>query len=138
MRGDSPGDDFVTALLTFANGALATFTASRVTQNQVRELQVTTPERFFTIDYSNQELLIYRQGRIGGIDNESADAGRYVLDVGTERVFVRRTEPLVVELSHFVDVVRGTRASAGDGDPSTRGVAVGVADPRAGRETGRR
>jgi predicted dehydrogenase len=107
MRGDAPGDDFVTALLTFANGALATFTASRVTQNQVRELQVTTPERFFTVDYSNQELLIYRQGRIGGIDDESADAGRYVLDVGTERVFVRRSEPLVVELSHFVDVVRG-------------------------------
>ena len=106
MRGGSPGDDFVTALLTFSTGTLATLTASRVTQNQVRELQVTTDSRFFTVDYSNQELLIYRQGRIAGLNDESDDASRYVLDVGTERVFVRRTEPLASELSHFVAVVR--------------------------------
>lgn len=108
MRGGAPGDDFVTALLTFASGTLATLTASRITQNQIRQLQVTTDQRFFTADYSNQELLIYRQGRIGGIDDGPAeDASRYVLDVGTERVFVRRIEPLVAELGHFLAVASG-------------------------------
>ena len=76
-----------------------------MTQNQVRELQVTTDSRFFTVDYSDQELLIYRQGRIGGL-NDDDDSSRYVLDVGTERVFVRRTEPLASEMTHFVEVVR--------------------------------
>ncbi len=107
MHGGAPGDDYVTALLTFASGTLATLTASRVTQNQIRQLQVTTDQRFFTADYSNQELLIYRQGRLGGIDDGPPDASRYVLDVGTERVFVRRIEPLVAELGHFLAVARG-------------------------------
>lgn len=101
------GTDYVTALVTFANGVLATFTASRVTQNQVRELQVTTEERLLTVDYSAQALLIHRQGRIGSIGGNEPDGGRYVLDVGTERVFVRRSEPLAAELAHFVAAVRG-------------------------------
>lgn len=100
------GDDHVTALLTFADGTLATLTASRITQNKVRSLEVTTDERFFTVDYTAQELHIYRQGRVGELPGHSGD-GRYVLDVGTERVVVRRTEPLVTELAHFLDVVRG-------------------------------
>ncbi len=100
------GTDFVTAMVTFVGGALATFTASRVTQNQIRELQVTTEERLLTVDYSAQELLIHRQGRVGPLGEEDPNGGRYVLDVGTERVFVRRSEPLVAELTHFVAAVR--------------------------------
>ncbi len=101
------GCDYVTAMVSFAGGALATFAASRVTQNQIRELQVTTEERLLTVDYSAQELLIHRQGRIGSIGDEELSGGRYILDVGTERVFVRRSEPLVAELTHFLAAVRG-------------------------------
>ncbi|MEM9203223.1 MAG: Gfo/Idh/MocA family oxidoreductase [Actinomycetota bacterium] len=110
---DGPhGPDHVTALLSFTNGRMASLTASRVTQNQVRSLEVTTRERFYTVDYPNQELLIYRQGRIGGT---AADDGSYVLDVGTERVFVRRLEPLVEELQHFVGAARGEHPPEVDG-----------------------
>jgi len=113
---DSTGHDYVTAVLTFASGAIAVLTASRVTQNQVRSLQVTTDQRYFTVDYPNQELLIYRQGQIGGLGEEQPDGSRYVLDVGTERVFVRRREPLVSELAHFVDVVAGRTAPLVSGE----------------------
>lgn len=110
---DGPyGPDHVTALLTFADGRMASLTASRVTQNQVRSLEVTTRERFYTVDYPNQELLIYRQGRIG---ETASDDGSYVLDVGTERVFVRRLEPLVEELQHFVGAARGDHPPEVDG-----------------------
>jgi predicted dehydrogenase len=109
VRGPQRGIDYVVALLGFENGAMASVTASRITQNQVRTLEVTTDQRFFTVDYPSQELLIYRQGRIGGLDPET-DASRYVLDVGTERVFVRRIEPLAAEMAHFIAVVRGTEA----------------------------
>ncbi|MEO6317251.1 MAG: Gfo/Idh/MocA family oxidoreductase [Acidimicrobiales bacterium] len=117
-RGNATsGQDFVTAVLTFAGGAIASLTASRITQNTVRTLQVTTDQRFFTVDYPSQELLIYRQGRLGVVPAETTDEERYVLDVGTERVSVRRVEPLAVELAHFVDVARGLappRVSADD------------------------
>ena len=109
---DGPnGADHVTALLSLAHGGVASLTASRITQNKVRTLEVTTRDRFFTVDYPNQELLIYRQGRIGA----EAEDGSYVLDVGTERVFVRRLEPLVEELQHFVGVARGDHPPEVDG-----------------------
>lgn len=110
-RGASTsGQDLVTAVLTFASGGIATLTASRITQNSVRSLQVTTDQRFFSIDYPSQELLIYRQGRVGVLPSDATDEKRYVLDVGTERVLVRRVEPLAVELAHFVEVARGQAA----------------------------
>jgi predicted dehydrogenase len=34
-----------------------------------------------------------------------------VLDVETRRVFVRRSEPLVAELQHFIGAVRGEHPS---------------------------
>ena len=104
---DGPnGSDHVTALLRFEGNRLASLTGSRITQTQVRQLEVTTADRFLTVDYPSQELLIFRQGRIGGVGDEGFD-GRYVLDVETRRVFVRRSEPLVAELEHFVGAVRG-------------------------------
>ncbi|MEY2398567.1 MAG: hypothetical protein QOJ00_1741 [Actinomycetota bacterium] len=106
VRGAEGGDDYVSVLVTFDGGALATFTASRITQNRVRELQVTTDSRFFTVNYPSQELLIYRQGHISEIDTEGSPSG-YRLDVGTERVLIPQVEPLVAEISHFLDVARG-------------------------------
>lgn len=107
---DGPhGSDHVVALLSLASGGLASLTASRITQNKIRHLEVTTKDQFFVIDYPSQELHIYRQGRIastGSIDE------RYTLDVNTEKVLVRRVEPLAEELSHFIDVVRGNTEPA--------------------------
>lgn len=110
---DGPhGSDHVVALLSLGSGAMASLTASRITQNKIRHLEVTTREQFFVIDYPSQELHIFRQGRIassGSIDE------RYTLDVNTEKVLVRRVEPLAEELAHFVSVVRGDVMPAIDG-----------------------
>lgn len=107
------GTDYATALLSLDNNRMASLTASRITQNQIRKLEITTSEQFYSVDYSNQELLIYRQGRL---DNDEMTEGRYVLDVDTRRVFVRRTEPLVAELEHFVSAVRGDTPNEVDGE----------------------
>ena len=108
------GPDHVTALLSFNDGRLASLTASRITQNQIRQLEVTTTDRYFTVDYPNQELLIFQQGRIEGIGGKAAEAN-YSLDVDTRRVFVRRSEPLVAELEHFVGVIHGRYENEVDG-----------------------
>lgn len=125
LRTGDSGTDYAVAVLRFASGALATVTASRVTQNQIRELQVSTRERLFTVDYPAQELLIFQQGRIGGLLGAAPGAeGRYVLDVNTERVFVRRTEPLAQELAHFVRVARGKEAARVSGGAALRALEV--------------
>ena len=111
------GPDHVTALLSFLDGRMASLTASRITQNQIRQLEVTTKDRFLTVDYPNQELLVLRQGRIDGTD---VLEGRYVLDVDTRRVFVRRAEPLLAELQHFLGAVSGLHECEVDGRGALR------------------
>ena len=112
---DGPnGYDHVTALVSFAGNRLASLTASRITQDQIRQLEITTSDRYFTVDYPNQELLIFRQGRIDGLGGNDAEV-RYSLDVDTRRVFVRRSEALVAELEHFVGVIRGNHECEVDG-----------------------
>jgi len=114
------GPDHVTALLSFQDGRLASLTASRITQNQIRKLEVTTRDRFLTVDYPNQELLIFRQGRTGHLDCSDSFQDKYVLDVETMRVFIRRSEPLVAELQHFVGAIRGSNDNEVDGHGAIR------------------
>jgi virulence factor len=102
--------DFASAMLTFGSGKLACLTASRVTQNHVRTLQVTTENRLLALDYSSQELLICRQGRLAALDGQTI-GGDFVLDLRTERVMIQHQEPLVRELSAFLNAIRHDEAS---------------------------
>jgi len=102
--GHGSDPDYVSAILAF-DGAVASLTASRITENKVRTLQATTSLGFVTLDYSTQELLIFQQGRVA--EPGSVPRANYVLDIAMERVFVRNVEPLMVELSHFIDVAAG-------------------------------
>ena len=107
-------DDHVTALLEFAGGAIAVCTASRITENTVRKLAVTTTSGFVTVDYMNQSVEIYHQDRV--IRRADASSfGEYALDVSMERLQVRRAEPLQLELLHFIDII------SNDGDPLISG-----------------
>jgi predicted dehydrogenase len=116
---DSTGDDYVTATLGFANGSMATLTASRITHNKIRELNVTADLGFITASYLTQELLIHSQARtsypLGGPSSPS-----YILDLAIERVLIRPEEPLVLEIAHFVDAVIGGTEPAVSGRDALR------------------
>ncbi len=99
------GHDYVTATLMFASGSLATLTASRITHNKIRELNVTADVGYVTANYLNQELLIHSQARTTGSAGEGGGTD-YVLDLAIERVLIRPEEPLDVEIRHFVDCVQ--------------------------------
>ncbi len=103
-RPDGGGHDYVTATLMFAGGSMATLTASRITHNKIRELNVTADIGYVTANYINQELLLHSQARTSGSTGEGG--GSYVLDLAIERVLIRPEEPLDVEIRHFVDAVR--------------------------------
>ena len=105
--GDA-GHDYVTATLMFAGGSMATLTASRITHNKIRELNVTADIGFITASYLTQELLIHSQARTSGSTGDGGSS--YVLDLAIERVLIRPGEPLDVEIRHFIDAVRGESA----------------------------
>lgn len=108
------GMDYVTALLSFEGGGFASLTASRITQNKVRELTISSDLGHIALDYSTQTLMIYKQ-QTGLAALRSAALGSYSLDLSMERVLVRPAEPLVLEVQHFVACVRNASAPEVDG-----------------------
>lgn len=98
------GVDYASATLTFPAGRVATLTSSRITQNKIRQIQVTSDLGSISADLLSRELLIHRQSRLQPL---SVGDSELTLDLSMDRVFVRDAEPLMVELTHFVDVVAG-------------------------------
>jgi predicted dehydrogenase len=102
--------DHATALLGFEGGTIATVTASKLTQNKIRQMSVLTEKGLFNLDFQRQEIEVFRQGTERG----DMTFGRYNLDVVMERVFVRHTEPLALEVQNFVETIRtGSRPMVG-------------------------
>ena len=104
-RVGGSGHGYVTATLLFASGSMATLTASRITHNKIRELNVTAELGFITASYLTQELLIHSQARTSGSAGDGSGSS-YVLDLAIERVLIRPGEPLDVEIRHFIDAVQ--------------------------------
>lgn len=105
VRG-TPGSgyDYVTATFMFESGSMASLTASRITHNKIRELNVTADLGFITASYITQELLVHSQARTSASARDGSQPG-YVLDLAIERVLIRPQEPLDLEIRHFIDAV---------------------------------
>ncbi|YAI81890.1 MAG: Gfo/Idh/MocA family oxidoreductase [cyanobacterium endosymbiont of Rhopalodia sterrenbergii] len=102
---DSGYLDYVTATLGFANGIVATLTASKVTHRKIRRLVAHCENSLTEADFLNNEILIHRQTTA----NYTSDYGQvlYRQDGLIEKVYTSNIEPLHAELEHFVHCVRG-------------------------------
>lgn len=95
---------YVSSVLSFSGGAVASIIASKVTNNKVRQLGITTDRGYFSLDYSTQELLFYRSlpKELSLADGQSI-----------ERIPLHPTEPLILEIQNFIESIQ-------------KGVALGV------------
>jgi predicted dehydrogenase len=102
---DSGYLDYVTATLGFANGIVATLTASKVTHRKIRRIAAHCRHSLTEADFLNNEILIHRQTTA----NCLTDYGQvlYRQDGLIEKVYTSNIEPLHAELEHFVSCVRG-------------------------------
>jgi predicted dehydrogenase len=110
--------DHAVAHLSFESGPLVTVTASRVTEQKVRSLEVTAMEAYLEGDLLNKSILVHRR-TIG----EYLSNNKYRQESIVERIHVPIVEPLFVELQHFVECVlesKATRVSARDGFKALR------------------
>jgi virulence factor len=99
------GIDHVAAHLTFASGPLVTLTASRMTEQKVRSIEVTTLDAFLETDLLNKTVFIHRRS-FGEYLALSKSSVKYRHESVIERIFVPAFEPLYLEVEHFVDCVR--------------------------------
>ena len=102
---DSGYLDYVTATLNFANGIVATLTASKVTHRKLRSIVAHCKNSLTEADFLNNEILIPRQTTA----NYVTDYGQvlYRQDGLIEKVYTSNIEPLHAELEHFINCVRG-------------------------------
>lgn len=104
--------DYVTATIGFANGLVATLTASKVTHCKIRRIFAHCKNSSIEADFLNNEILIHRQTN----SNFTTDYGQvlYRQDGLLEKVSTSNIDKLSAELEHFVSCVRGgTKPSVG-------------------------
>ena len=97
--------DYVTANLGFANGVVATLTASKVTHRKIRCLAAHCKKSLIETDFLTNEILIHRHQQIN-LQTEHQQMF-YKQDGITERVYTTNIEPIYAEIEHFVNCIRG-------------------------------
>ncbi len=105
--------DHAIATLNFESGPLVTVTASRVTEQKVRQIEVTAMEAYLEADLLNKSISVHRR-TIG----EYSHNNKYRQESVVERIQVPIVEPLFAELQHFIDCIvqhKTPRVSARNG-----------------------
>ena len=99
-------EDIASALLEFEDETIATISASRVTQEKIRTLAISTEEAYFILDYATQDITIHRQAT--SQSNIKTSVGiNYKQESIIERVFIHRDNPLKLEDEHFANCILG-------------------------------
>lgn len=91
--------DHAVAVLTFEDGLIATLMASRVTEQKVRALEITTRGAYVEADLLNKSISVHRR------TIPEFQSNKYRQESLIERIYVPTTEPLMLELKHFAQCV---------------------------------
>ncbi|HEX7661588.1 MAG TPA: Gfo/Idh/MocA family oxidoreductase [Pseudonocardiaceae bacterium] len=99
---DNHSEDSADTTMSFPNGALATISASRVSQRKVRQLSLLEMDRLIEIDLLRRDITIYRH-----IEDSAADDGvgykqNTVIEIPT---IIHSAEPLAAQFDHFLDLL---------------------------------
>ena len=107
---------YIDARMGFADSTVASLTASRVTQEKVRELSITAADCWITVDYLDQSVDVHRGSSPEYIERDGEV--RYRHEGIVERPMVESAEPLKRELAAFLRAIGERRlpeVSATDG-----------------------
>ncbi|GBC77043.1 scyllo-inositol 2-dehydrogenase (NAD(+)) [bacterium HR08] len=110
--------DIANARLEFANGCVANVTASRISRERVRKLRVFQPNAYLSLDYTRQELEVYRLVT-------PSDLGQRPRIVA-ERVPVAKDEPLRAQLQSFLRCVREGAPPLVSGEDGRKALALAL------------
>ncbi len=90
--------DIANARVEFENGAVANFTASRVSTEKVRKFRYFQPDEYISIDFSRRDALLL-----------NVDHGGTGPSIAFRKLDVQNRDPLEAELDSFIDCVRTRR-----------------------------
>jgi predicted dehydrogenase len=118
--------DIANARITFANGAVATITASRVSKDRMRKLRIFQRNGYLSLDLAAGTAETYRLRREADLALLAQTA--QPLDAFVERVILDAPEgePLRLELESFVAALRGDGHVAVSGADGREALAVAL------------
>ena len=90
----------------FGQGPIATLFAARITEQKVRLIEVIAEGAYIEANLLSKSLLIHRRTL-----PQFFDANKYRQESIIERIHVPMAEPLMLELSHFIECVREGKPS---------------------------
>jgi predicted dehydrogenase len=100
--------DVAAVQIRFASNAVATITASRATEEKIRTLAITQPDAYIVLDYTEQDIHIYRRAAQEYTMNRGSI--RYRRASFVEHLKVHRDNPLKLEIQHLIGAMRRRRA----------------------------
>ena len=101
-------EDSADATMSFPGGALATVTASRISQRKVRHLSVLEVDRLTEIDLLRRDITIYRHVEDAPARDGVGYQQQTVIEIPT---LLLSTEPLAAQLDHFLDLIEAGAGS---------------------------
>jgi virulence factor len=108
--------DHVVVQLGYHCGPVITATASRITEQKVRMIEVTTHNAFIEADLLNKTILVHRRAS-GEYLQHNHGSVKYRQESIVERILVPNVEPLLSEIQHFIDcVTSGSRPNVTPAD----------------------
>jgi len=110
--------DHAVATLSFKDGPIATLAVSRVTEQKVRAIEVTAEGAYVEADLLNKSVMVHRRTFPQYLDNHHVT--KYRQESVIECIHVPMSEPLMLELRHFVDCVRENHPSQVPGSDGLR------------------
>ncbi len=100
-------EDHANLLLNFENGVHGFVEVNWLTPMKVRRLSLTCGRNFVEVDYTDQSVTV-SSSTVGALD--SANLYQIPLEHHSQRIQVRREEPLKLELEDFLAAVKDHRA----------------------------
>jgi predicted dehydrogenase len=104
----SPVTDVATVQIRFESGTVAAITASRATEEKIRTLSITQPDAYIVLDYTEQDIHIYRRAAQQYTMNRTSI--RYSRASFVEHLKVHRDNPLKLEIQHLLAAHRRRQA----------------------------
>ncbi len=117
VSANSQNLDYVTANFSFANGVIATLTASKVTHRKIRCLAAHCEHSLIETDFLQNEILIHRNQQTNLTAQQQV---LYKQDGITEKVCTSNVEPIYAEIEHFVNCIRGGRRPSVGGEQALK------------------
>jgi predicted dehydrogenase len=109
--------DIANARVHFKDGCVANITASRVSMEKIRKLRLFQKQEYISLDYTRQDIAVFSL-------NHNTGAG--IPEIMSRKLTPEKKEPLQLELSSFLNSVRGLGSVECSGEDGRKALALAL------------